>query len=107
LRKADFEYHEIITTSEINLHDKEKSLLKHLQLFPEVIQQAAKQHSPALIANYTYDLVKLYNSFFQNISILGADSQNEKTFRVQLSNTVANTIKNAFTLLGIRVPERM
>ncbi len=104
LRKADFDWSESV---EVSLHPKEKELIKQLLLFPEVIQNAASQHSPALIANYTYDLVKLYNSFFQNVSILGADNLNEKTFRVQLSNKVALTIKNAFSVLGIQVPERM
>ena len=92
---------------ETSLHEKEKELIKQLELFPEVIQNAAQNHSPALIANYTYDLVKGFNSFYQNVSILGADNQNEKVFRVQLSQVVANTIKNAFGLLGIKVPERM
>ena len=62
---------------EYALHDKEKSLLKQLQLFPEVIQQAASNYSPALVANYAYDLVKEFNSFYQNVSILGADSTSE------------------------------
>ncbi len=90
-----------------NLHKKEIDLIKQIALFPEVIQQAAKNQSPAVIANYTYDLVKAYNSFFQNVSIFGADKENEKIFRVQLSNVVGRTIKNAFGLLGIKVPERM
>jgi arginyl-tRNA synthetase len=90
-----------------NLHDKEKSLLKQLQLFPEVIQQAAANYSPALVANYAYDLVKEFNSFYQNVSILGADQTSKVTFRVQLSQAVATTIKNAFSLLGVQVPERM
>jgi arginyl-tRNA synthetase len=89
------------------MHQKEKELIKQLQLFPEVIQNAAEQHSPALVANYTYDLVKEFNSFYQNVSILGANSEDEKIFRVQLSQVVANTIKNGFGLLGIDVPERM
>ena len=91
----------------MGLHPKEKELLKQLELFPEVIQNAALQHSPALVANYTYDLVKEFNSFYQNVSILGADNLNEKVFRVQLSKAVAQTIKNAFSVLGIQVPERM
>ena len=91
----------------MSLHPKEKELIKQLQLFPEVIQNAANNHSPALIANYTYDLVKSFNSFYQNVSILGADNDNEKIFRVQLSQVVSNTIKNALSLLGINVPERM
>ncbi|MEM9681132.1 MAG: DALR anticodon-binding domain-containing protein, partial [Bacteroidota bacterium] len=104
LRKADFDHS---TAVKVSLHEKEKQLLKQIEAFPEVIQQAADQYSPALIANYTYDLVKSYNSFFQNISILGADTKDEKVFRVQLSKAVGQTIKNAFSILGIGVPERM
>ena len=89
------------------MHPKEKELIKQLQLFPEVIQQAASHHSPALIANYTYDLVKEFNSFYQNVTILGAENENERIFRVHLSSVVGQTIKNAFSLLGIDVPERM
>ena len=106
LRKADFEYKTVVVET-IDLHEKEKELIKQIQLFPEVIQQAAENHSPALIANYTYDLVKEFNSFYQNVSILGEDEVAKKTFRVQLSYLVGNTIKNAFSLLGIQVPERM
>ncbi|WGD35220.1 arginine--tRNA ligase [Olleya sp. YS] len=107
LRKANIDSAITLNTNEISLHDKEREVIKHLQLFPEVIQQAASQHSPALIANYTYDLVKAFNSFYQNVTILSADTQNEIVFRVQLSKVVANTIKNGFNLLGINVPERM
>ena len=89
------------------LHVKEKELIKQIELYPEVIQDAAKNHSPALIANYTYDLVKEFNSFYQNVSILGEENVEIKIFRVQLSKKVADTIKSAFQLLGIEVPERM
>jgi arginyl-tRNA synthetase len=92
---------------EYALHDKEKSLLKQLQLFPDLIQQAAANYSPALVANYAYDLVKEFNSFYQNVSILGADDPSKIRFRVQLSQAVATAIKNALSLLGIQVPERM
>ncbi len=109
LRKADIEEAELSskTDKSIVLHEKEKALLKQVQLFPEVIQNAAKQHSPALIANYVYDLVKFYNSFFQNVQILGTGNETEKIFRVQLSQLVSNTIKNALGLLGIDAPQRM
>ena len=89
------------------LHPKEKELIKQLQLFPETIQQAAAQYSPALVANYTYELVKSFNSFYQNVSILGAYFEKEKSFRIQLSRAVSDVIKTAFGLLGIDVPERM
>jgi len=107
LRKANFDDAVMSSALETFLHPKEKELIKQIELFPEVIQNAAEQHSPALVANYTYDLVKGFNSFYQNVSILGADIETEKVFRVQLANTVANTIKNAFGLLGIKVPDRM
>jgi arginyl-tRNA synthetase len=107
LRKADSDKDAALSLDQIQLHEKEKQLIKQLELFPEVIQNAAEQHSPALIANYTYDLVKTYNSFFQNISIFGADTDDEKDFRVALSRIVGQTIKNAFEVLGIEVPERM
>ncbi|CAM1371277.1 arginine--tRNA ligase [Tenacibaculum xiamenense] len=105
LRKAEFDYSKEI--SGIELHDKEKELIKQLALFPDTIQQAARSYSPAVVANYTYDLVKEFNSFYQNVSILGEEDEDKKIFRVQLSNKVANTIKLAFKLLGINVPERM
>ncbi|MCB0424802.1 MAG: arginine--tRNA ligase, partial [Mangrovimonas sp.] len=100
---------ELVTLSlaETALHPKEKELLKQVQLFPEVVQNAAEMHSPALVANYTYDLVKEFNSFYQNVSILGAETPEEIAFRVQLSKVVGTTIKNAFALLGIEMPERM
>ena len=82
-------------------------MLKQLELFPEVLQNAAQNHSPALIANYTYDLVREYNSFYQAVPILGSNVQDEKIFRVQLSKKVSDTIAAAFQLLGIQVPERM
>lgn len=108
LRKADFDYSAVISSGvEKSLHEKEKELIKALAQFPEVIQQAAKTYSPALIANYTYDLVKEYNSFYQSVSILGETDENKKIFRVQLSDKVGQTIKNAFSLLGIDVPNRM
>jgi arginyl-tRNA synthetase len=107
LRKVDFDASITLSVDKVSLHPKEKELIKQLELFPEVIQQAAANHSPALVANFTYDLVKEFNSFYQNVSILGADEQNEKIFRVQLAQSVSSTLKNAFGLLGIEVPERM
>jgi arginyl-tRNA synthetase len=104
LRKADFDCSKEVS---IELHEKEKELIKQVQMYPDVIQSAATNYSPALVANYTYELVKEFNSFYQNVSILGETDEAKKTFRVQLSRTVGNTIKSAFQLLGIQVPERM
>jgi arginyl-tRNA synthetase len=105
LRKADFDL--TISIDSLDLHEKEKELLKLIEMYPEIIRNAAENHSPALIANYTYELVKEYNSFYQTVSILGEENLTKKTFRVQLSKKVSDTIKSAFGLLGIEVPERM
>jgi arginyl-tRNA synthetase len=105
LRKAAFT--EEVSVIDYQLHEKEKAVIKTLQLYPEVIQQAADNYSPALIANYTYELVKEFNSFYQNVSILAADTDLEKGFRVKLAKAVSEVVKSAFFLLGIDVPERM
>jgi len=108
LRKAESMGIHIKNDAKVSeLHGKEKELIKQLQLFPDTIQLAADNYSPALIANYTYDLVKEFNSFYQQVSILGETNEEERMLRVQLSNKVAEVIQDAFKLLGIDVPERM
>ncbi len=109
LRKAKETGVEITSTSDAGLvlHPKEKELIKQLQQFPDIIQLAADNYSPALVANYTYDLVKEFNSFYQQVSILGETDTAKKVLRVQLSQKVGETIKAAFKLLGIAVPDRM
>ena len=107
LRKAEFDFSLEVKSISTSLHSKEKELIKQLELYPDIIQQAAKNYSPALIANYTYDLVKEFNSFYQNVSILGETNESKKIIRVQLANKVAYVIKSAFSLLGIQVPKRM
>ncbi|WP_426095657.1 arginine--tRNA ligase [Flavobacterium sp. DSR2-3-3] len=105
IRKANFDFSN--KSKMTTLHEKEKELVKQLELFPDVIQNAAQHHSPALLANYTYDLVREYNSFYQAVPILGEEDLEKKIFRVQLSKKVADTIAASFKLLGINVPERM
>lgn len=105
LRKADFDCTQEIT--DIILDPKEKELLKLLEEFPVVIQDAARTYSPALIANYVYELVREYNSFYQTVSILGEENMTLRVFRVQLSQKVGLVINDAFALLGIAVPKRM
>ncbi|MFK7814633.1 MAG: DALR anticodon-binding domain-containing protein, partial [Maribacter sp.] len=94
-----------VETSE--LHGKEKELIKQLQSFPEIIQLAATNFSPALIANYVYDLVKEFNSFYQQVPILPELDLQKKTFRIQIAQKVGEVIESGFKLLGIEVPERM
>ena len=89
------------------LHEKEKVLLKSITLFPSVVQDAADSYSPAVIANYVYDLVKDFNSFYQNVSILGEEEANKRFFRVILSRKIGEIIAQSFKMLGIQVPERM
>lgn len=89
------------------MHPKEKELIKQLELYPDAIQQAAENYSPALLANYVYDLVKAYNSFYQSVPILAEIEDDKRQLRVQLSQKVGEVIQSAFKLLGIEVPERM
>ena len=89
------------------LETKEKDLIKQIDLFPSVIDSAASSHNPALVANYVYDLVKSFNSFYQSSPILKSAFEDKKTFRVELSKLVGITIKNALSLLGIGVVNRM
>lgn len=105
LRKANFNYQFEIT--ETTFEPKEKNVLKQLCHFPDIIKEAAEKYSPALVANYVYDLVKEFNSFYQTIPILGEENEEKKIFRVQLCALVGNTIKNALNILGINAPERM
>ena len=90
-----------------SMEAREKEIIKHLLEYPGVVQQAAKQYSPALIANYSYDLVKLFNSFYQNISILGEEDQTKVAFRIQLAGEVAKVLQRSMGLLGIQLPDRM
>ena len=89
------------------LEEKEKELIKYIDSFPSVISAAASSHNPALVANYVYDLVKSFNSFYQSLPILKSAFEDKKTFRVELSKLVGITIKNALSLLGIGVVNRM
>ncbi len=104
LRKAG-ELPALPTTGE--LHAKERELIKQLSLFASVVQQAADTYSPALIANYVYELVKEFNSFYQNVSILGEEDPVKRSLRIHLSRKVGEVIATGFDLLGIEVPERM
>tara|TARA_B100001173_G_scaffold206064_1_gene177676 strand:- start:1120 stop:2388 length:1269 start_codon:yes stop_codon:yes gene_type:complete len=89
------------------LEGKEKNLIKQIDLFPSAISAAASSHNPALVANYVYDLVKSFNSFYHSLPILKSAFEDKKTFRVELSKLVGITIKNALSLLGISVVNRM
>lgn len=105
LRKAEVDLTEDCVN--IVLQPKEKDLIKLMETYPTVIQNAAQAYSPAIVANFVYDLVKEYNSFYQAIPILPEKDEKLRIFRVQLSKKVGEIIQSGFALLGIEVPERM
>ena len=85
----------------------EKELIMQLSNFKEVVERAAETLSPAQVANYVYDLVKSYNSFYQNNPVMTLDDENAKQFKLQISDLTAKTIRKALNLLGIGVVNRM
>lgn len=91
----------------ISLSQKEKDLLVRITLFPAAVQEAGENYSPAIIANYCYDLVKEYNQFYHEHSILSEPDENQRSFRLILSETVSCIVKRGMNLLGIEMPDRM
>lgn len=91
----------------ITLNSMEIELIRHLYNFEETIQKAADELSPALISNYVYDLVKLFNSFYQNCPIIKAENRETMLFRLNIASWVSTVISNNLNLLGIESPERM
>jgi len=105
LAKAD--YQELALAYDKNLKETEVELLQLLSKYPEVLKTSAKEHNPAAVANYAYELAKAYNKFYQTESILKVDEESVKTFRLKLSKHTASTLKKSMGLLGIEMPERM
>jgi len=104
LAKADYQYKEI---SEVDLNTFEKELIMLLANYKTIVERAAEVLSPALVANYVYDLAKSYNSFYQSNIILKLEDENLKQFRLNLSDLTAKTIKKSLALLGIKTVNRM
>ncbi|MBE2274438.1 MAG: arginine--tRNA ligase, partial [Flavobacteriales bacterium] len=104
LSKAEYQEQSV---SKYEMNDLEKELVMNLSNFKEVVSKAAETLSPALVANYIYDLVKSYNSFYQNNPILNQDNENTKQFRLELSSLTGKTIKKGLSLLGIGTVDRM
>jgi arginyl-tRNA synthetase len=88
-------------------NEKEQDLIKRLAQYPSVVNEAGEEYSPALIANYAYELVKEYNQFYHDFSILGEKEKDVRDFRMVLSSLTSTVIKSAMYLLGIDVPPRM
>ncbi len=91
----------------IELSEKESTLIKILSGFPDAVKEAGENHSPALVANFVYDLVKEFNQFYHDVTIMNEPDEEIRKFRLLLAQTIGSTIKNGFSLLGIDVPERM
>ena len=94
-------------SKDLALSDAEIELVQQLSTFPAVVRQAGEEYSPSLIANYSYDLVKNYNRFYHDFSILKEENTDVRAFRLCLSRNVAKILRQAMSLLGIELPERM
>jgi len=104
LRKSG---NETAAWDDVEITAKEEGIIQQLLNFPAVIKEAGTRFSPALIANYTYDLVKEYNQFYHDFQILKEENAAKRAFRLELSHQVARVVKTGMKLLGIEVPERM
>jgi arginyl-tRNA synthetase len=108
LQKTGFDSTKLNSATNLELTDKDTAVIMSLQQFPEVIQSAADKYSPALVANYVYELVKEFNSFYQNVpKIVEEENADLKQFRLLLCYKTAAVVKSACALLGIEVPEQM
>ena len=105
LLKTDIELTNI--DENIEVHDSERELIKWILDYPTLVKEAGLNLSPALVANYTYELVKLYNSFYQSVSILKEDDNKKVNLRLQISKQVGGIIKLSMGLLGVQVPNQM
>lgn len=109
LRKAAEQGISIPTTlsADISLSVKEEGLVQQVAEYASIVKQAGDEYNPALIANYTYDLVKEYNQFYHDYTILKEENADLKNFRLILSDNVGRVVKSGMSLLGIEVPDRM
>jgi len=107
LRKAAEMGYNIGDYASVSPNEKEIALIQTLSDFPTTVEEAGRSYSPALIANYTYELVKQYNQFYHDYSILKEEAPSVRSLRLALCKSVARTVKLAMGLLGIKVPERM
>ena len=91
----------------ISLEEKERELLKTISLYPEIVEEAAREYSPAVLANYCYEITRQFNQFYHDHSILNETDPVKRNFRLALSEVVVNILKSGMGMLGIEMPERM
>ncbi len=101
------EYDAAASANYNDLKEQERDLIIHLFAFPETIQQAAAEYDPSMIAAYAFDLARLFHRFYHDLPMIKAESGEAKVFRLQLSQAVAQALRNAMQLLGVEMPERM
>ena len=89
------------------LEPSERSVISLINAFPGRVQEAARDYSPSVIANYAYELAKDYNQFYQSVPVFNESDTAKLKFRIDFSKVVAETLKKAMGLLGIHVPEKM
>ena len=107
LRKAQDKQLTSVDYSAVVPNEKEIALIQTLADFPATVQEAGRSFSPALIANYAYELVKQYNQFYHDYTILGETDPAVRSLRLALCEATSRVVRTAMSLLGIRVPERM
>lgn len=107
LRKFEGNIAKLEISPSINLHEKEKELIKHQYDFAKALEEAAHMYNPALVANYIYELTKAFNQFYNECPVLKEENHTIKEFRIKLIESTAKIIKNGMMCLGIEVPERM
>ena len=105
--KYKFKLDSVNSAFNLEINSKEKQILKLLTQYPDLIKSSADNLNPSLIANYTYELVKAFNSYYQTTTILKIENNDVKLFRLSLSYKVGLIIKSSMKLLGISVPDKM
>lgn len=105
LRRAEYNHCNINVN--ISLHEKEKELIKWIYDFPNAVKEAGDSMSPAVIANYVYELARLYNQFYQELSVLKEENKEVRELRLAISEFTSQVLKSGMALLGIEMPERM
>ncbi len=107
LRKNEWEGNEVRTADDLPLEPLEKTLIRQVEQYPAVLEQAAKEYNPSVLCNYAFRLAQAFNSFYDKHNITHAESEGKKQLRLMLAEMTAHTLKNALRLLGIGVPEKM
>jgi arginyl-tRNA synthetase len=107
LRKFEGKANEIVIANDITLHEKEKELIKLQYDFPKILEESSNTYNPAVVANYIYELTKLFNQFYNECPVLKEENNTIKEFRISLIDKTSEIIKNGMLCLGIDVPERM